>query len=198
MFVIKRNGKRETLNVDKIYRRIEVMTPGLKVKDKQIRQISKQVFSQCYEDILTRDVDGIILRVLGEKIDGNKQLDKLATRLAVSNLHRDTRRRFSSSMKLLHDNKKIDDEEYDIIKENKESLDNIIVCDRDFDFDFKTFQELSKKLESVEGRVVERIQYYVLRHALHMWKSDIDHMIEEYHKVSCDRDLVLSCMLSHV
>lgn len=198
MFVIKKNGKKETLNVEKIYKRIEKMTPGINVDESLLRWFSEEVLARCYEDIPTREVDKILLQVLEGNLDKNKQIEVLAARVAVSNLHRDTRRKFSSSMKLLHDNNRLSDEEYDIVQEHKTFFDSCIVGDRDFNFDLNTFKEISKELEIVGDKTAERVQHYILRQSLHNWKSDVNHVVEDYHRISCDKNLLLSCIVSNV
>jgi len=195
MFVVKKSGKKESINLGKISKRIEKMTPGLDIEDEIIQMISGKVLGKCYENITTRKIDDILLQVLEENIDENKQIEALAARVAVSNLHKDTRSKFSSSMKLLHDNNKISDEVYEFIKENKTSLDNCIVGDRDFNYDLKTFKKISKELGMVGDKTVERVQYYILRQSLHTWKYDVDHVVRDYHMKSCNKDLLLSCIL---
>lgn len=198
MFVIKRNGKKETLKQEKILKRLQIMNAGLKISEKEIEYFSKQVFNDCYDGISSQNVDKKIVDILEENINGNKEIDTLAARISVSILHSETSKKFSSSMKKLYANNRLNKEEYKFIKEHKEILNEAVISDRDFDFNLETFRILSAGLESANGKRLERIQYYILRQTLKDCRGDIDQAIQEYRRLSCDQHLLLSSLLTHV
>lgn len=119
---------------------------------------------------------------------------QLAARIAVSNLHKNTLKSFSETVKIManHINPKngepaplIAPDVCEIIEENAERLDSEIVYDRDFDYDYFGFKTLERSyLLRVNGRVVERPQHMLMRVAVGIHKRDIDAAVETYHLLS--------------
>ncbi|KAF2284321.1 hypothetical protein GH714_020454 [Hevea brasiliensis] len=77
---------------------------------------------------------------------------KLAARIVVSNLHKNTKKSFSETIKIMynHFNERsglkaplIADDVYEIIMKNAACLDSEIIYDRDFDYDYFGFKTLN-------------------------------------------------------
>jgi ribonucleoside-diphosphate reductase alpha chain len=119
---------------------------------------------------------------------------RLASRIAVSNLHKNTTKSFSDTMQLLYDctDSKtgkyvplLADDIWAIVKENAELLDSTIIYDRDYGFDYFGFKTLEKSyLLKVDGKVVERPQHLYMRVAVGIHRDDIDNVIKTYHLMS--------------
>jgi ribonucleoside-diphosphate reductase alpha chain len=118
----------------------------------------------------------------------------LASRIAVSNLHKNTTKSFSETMRKLYDyvdsasGKKtplIADDVWQIIEENAELLDSSIIYDRDFGFDYFGFKTLEKSyLLKVDGKIVERPQHMYMRVAIGIHKVDVESAIKTYNLMS--------------
>ena len=118
----------------------------------------------------------------------------LASRIAVSNLHKNTKKSFSETVKDLYEyidpktNEKaplISDEVYSVIKKNADVLDSTIIYDRDFRYDFFGFKTLERSyLLKLNGEVAERPQQMLMRVAIGIHTDDIDSAIETYNYMS--------------
>ena len=118
----------------------------------------------------------------------------LAARIAVSNLHKQTDKQFSTVMTTLFEyvdpkNNKlspmISQETYDIVMKHKEELNSAIVYDRDFNYQYFGFKTLERSyLLRVNGQVAERPQHMIMRVAIGIHGDDIDHIIETYNLMS--------------
>src|SRR5690606_38937468 len=115
---------------------------------------------------------------------------QLAARIAVSNLHKNTKKSFSETMAALYDyvdprSKQpaplIADDVYEIIMKNADILDSSIIYDRDFSYDYFGFKTLERSyLLKLNGRIVERPQHMLMRVAVGIHKEDIPAAIETY------------------
>ena len=119
---------------------------------------------------------------------------QLAARITVSNLHKNTKKSFSETIKEMfaHVNKLsglkapfIADDVYEIIMKNAARLDSEIIYDRDFDYDYFGFKTLERSyLLKTNGVVIERPQHMLMRVAIGIHKNDIDSAINTYHILS--------------
>ncbi|KAF8138069.1 ribonucleotide reductase alpha subunit [Mycena galopus ATCC 62051] len=118
----------------------------------------------------------------------------LAARIAISNLHKETKKSFSQVISDLFNfiNPKtgkraalISQETYDVVSKNAETLDAAIIYNRDFNYNYFGFKTLERSyLLRIEGRIVERPQHLIMRVAVGIHGSDLDHVIETYNLMS--------------
>lgn len=118
----------------------------------------------------------------------------LASRIAVSNLHKNTVKSFSATMRKLHQyvdkatgklSPLIADDVMQIIEEHADILDSSIIYDRDYAFDYFGFKTLEKSyLLKIDGKVAERPQHMYMRVAVGIHKHNIDEVIKTYHLMS--------------
>jgi ribonucleoside-diphosphate reductase alpha chain len=193
MYVIKRNGKKESVKFDKITARIEKlsysMSPLVNVID-----VAKKVIEGIYDGVTTTELDNLAAETAASLTTKHPDYAQLASRIAVSNLHKNTIKSFSDTMKMLHEYKDkasgrhtpmIADDVMEIITANAELLDSSIIYDRDFGFDYFGFKTLEKSyLLRIDGKVVERPQHMYMRVAIGIHKEDIDSAIKTYNMMS--------------
>jgi ribonucleoside-diphosphate reductase subunit M1 len=118
----------------------------------------------------------------------------LAARIAISNLHKETKKVFSQVVEDLYTyinpktNKHspmIADNIYQIIMDNAERLNSAIIYDRDFKYNFFGFKTLERSyLLKINGKVAERPQHLIMRVAVGIHGTDIDAAIETYNLMS--------------
>lgn len=118
----------------------------------------------------------------------------LAARIAVSNLHKQTKKQFSAVIDDLFNyvnprNKKpapmIAQNIHDIVMKNAEELNSAIVYDRDFNYQYFGFKTLERSyLLRLNGKVAERPQHMIMRVAIGIHGEDIESAIETYHLMS--------------
>lgn len=192
MFVIKRSGRKEAVSLDKILRRIQNLCIGLNPIVEPVI-VSQKVVQGLKDGITTTELDNLAAQTSAAMISSHPDYGTLAARIAVSNLHKNTRESFSRNIKEMYRyvdakigkaalvSKRI----YDIVQANKEKLDAAIDYTRDFDFDYFGFRTLERSyLLKMHGKVAERPQQLFMRVALGIHHEDIDAAIETYHLMS--------------
>ncbi len=193
MYVIKRNGRQESVKFDKITARIEKLSyslsPFINVID-----VAKKVIEGIYAGVPTTELDNLAAETAASLTTKHPDYALLASRIAVSNLHKNTTKSFSETMRKLHQytdkaNGKvlpmIADDVMQIIETNAELLDSSIIYDRDFGFDYFGFKTLEKSyLLKIDGVVAERPQHMYMRVAIGIHKEDIDSAIKTYNLMS--------------
>ncbi len=194
MQVIKRNGKRESVKFDKITARIEKLCYGLDRRFVNSIDVAKKVIEGLFDGVSTTELDNLAAETAASLTVKHPDFALLASRIAVSNLHKNTIKSFSKTMQLLYDcvDKKagkkaplLSDDVWAIIQEHGELLDSTIIYDRDYGFDYFGFKTLEKSyLLKVDGKVVERPQHMYMRVAIGIHKNDIESVISTYHMMS--------------
>ncbi|MDH4058508.1 MAG: ribonucleoside-diphosphate reductase subunit alpha, partial [Cyclobacteriaceae bacterium] len=111
-----------------------------------------------------------------------------------SNLHKVTSKSFSNTMKRLYtyvDPKTgenaplVSKETWKIVRDHAAELDEAIIYDRDFSYDYFGFKTLERSyLMKVDGKVVERPQHMLMRVSVGIHGEDIPAAIETYHLLS--------------
>ena len=119
---------------------------------------------------------------------------RLAARISVSNLHKNTKKSFSEVMEDLYTyvnprtGKKaplLADDVYKVIMENKEVLDSTIIYNRDFGYDYFGFKTLERSyLLKLNGEIAERPQHMLMRVSIGIHLNDLDAAIETYELMS--------------
>jgi len=193
MRVIKRNGDIEPVNFNKISARIKKLCYEL---DKRVDhlKITQKVIEGLIDNITTTEIDTLAAETSAGMASIHADYNKLASRIAVTNLHKNTKKTFSIVMRDLYEytnpktNKHsplISEEVYKVIERNASSIDSAIVYDRDFNYDYFGFKTLHRAyLLKINGKVAERPQHMLMRVALGFHGKDIDSAIDTYNKMS--------------
>ncbi|MGI4020183.1 MAG: ribonucleoside-diphosphate reductase subunit alpha [Janthinobacterium lividum] len=194
MFVIKRDGKVESVKFDKITARVEKLCYGLNSALVDPIDVAKKVIEGLYDGVTTSELDNLAAETAASLTTKHPDYALLASRIAVSNLHKNTQKSFSGTMKKLYeyvDRKTgknaslIAEDVWEVIEKNAELLDSTIIYDRDFGFDYFGFKTLEKSyLLKIEGQIVERPQHLYMRVAIGIHKQDVESAIKTYHLMS--------------
>ena len=193
MYVVKRDGRKEAVKFDKITARIVKMCYGL---DPLVspEAVAMKVIEGIYDGVTTTVLDNLAAEVAAAKTIDHPDYALLASRIAVSNLHKETKKTFSEVIDDMHhyiDPKTgqnaslIADDVYDIIVENRDLLDSSIIYDRDFRYDYFGFKTLTRSyLMKLNGIIVERPQQMLMRVAVGIHKADVQSAIKTYNLMS--------------
>lgn len=193
MFVLKRDGRKESVKFDKITARIKKLCYGLNpIVDET--KVAMKVIEGLYDGVTTSELDNLAAEVAATMTVTHPDFALLASRIAVSNLHKNTKKSFSQTMQDLYgyidpktgENASLLAEDvYKVINDNAEYLDSQIIYDRDFSYDFFGFKTLERSyLLKLDGNVAERPQHMLMRVAIGIHKEDIDSAIDTYHLMS--------------
>lgn len=191
--VVKRNGKKEPVMLDKILDRITQQTYGL---DKLIIpfEVAQKVIEGITPDIKTQVLDQLAMETAASLATKHPDYSILAARLAITNLHKETKKSFSETVTDLY--KYIDPKTgkhspivsesfHNIVKKHADEIDSAIVHSRDHNFDYFGFKTLEKSyLLKLDGKVAERPQYMYMRTALQVWGENLEKVIETYNTLS--------------
>ncbi|MBK8228778.1 MAG: ribonucleoside-diphosphate reductase subunit alpha [Flavobacteriales bacterium] len=193
MYVVKRDGRREAVKFDKITARVKKLCYELDpIVD--ATQVTLKVIDGIFDGVTTTQLDNLTAEVAATMTVKHPDYAQLASRIAVSNLHKNTKKSFSETMKDLYtylDPKTgaraalLADDVHEIIQKNAEVLDSAIIYDRDFNYDYFGFKTLERSyLLRLHGQVVERPQHMLMRVAIGIHKSDIESAIRTYNDLS--------------
>lgn len=194
MFVIKRDGTRESVKFDKITARIQKLSYGLEPSHVDPILVAKKVIDGVYDGVTTIELDNLAAETAAGLTSRHPDYAQLASRIAVSNLHKNTIKSFSKTIEALHnyiDPKTglraslIADDVYEIVVNNAHTLDSSIIYDRDFGYDYFGFKTLERSyLLKMNAMVAERPQHMIMRVAVGIHKNDIESAIRTYNLMS--------------
>ena len=194
MHVIKRDGRQESVKFDKITARIQKLCYGLDPNHVDSVSVAMKVIQGIFPGVTTVQLDNLAAETAASMTTRHPDYALLASRIAISNLHKITKKSFSETMKDLYlyvDPKTqqhaplIADDVYEIIRDNATELDSTIIYDRDFGYDYFGFKTLEKSyLLKINGQVAERPQHMLMRVAVGIHKNDIAQAIKTYELMS--------------
>lgn len=194
MYVVKRDGKKEPVLFDKITSRISKLCYGLNQDFIDPAEITMKVISGVYPGITTVELDTLAAETSASMTTKHPDYATLAARIAVSNLHKETKKQFSAVMADLYNynnpkNKKhspmISKETFDIIQDNADVFNSAIIYDRDYGYSYFGFKTLERSyLLKIDGRVAERPQHMLMRVSIGIHGKDIPSILETYNLLS--------------
>ncbi len=178
---------------DKITARIRKLNYGLNPLVDPVR-VAMRVIEGLYDGVTTSELDNLAAEIAATMTTTHPDYAKLAARISVSNLHKNTKKSFSETMEDLYNyinprtGKKaplLSDEVYKIIKKNADKLDSSIIYNRDFGYEFFGFKTLERSyLLKLNGKIVERPQHMLMRVSIGIHLDDIESALETYELMS--------------
>ena len=193
MFVVKRDGRKEPIMFDKITARIRKLNYGLNPLVDPVR-VAMRVIEGLYDGVTTSELDNLAAEIAATMTTTHPDYAKLAARISVSNLHKNTKKSFSATMKDLYEyvnprtGKRaplLSDEVYATIEKNADKIDSSIIYNRDFGYDFFGFKTLERSyLLKLNGQIVERPQHMLMRVSIGIHLTDLDAAFETYELMS--------------
>ncbi len=193
MYVVKRDGHKEPMMFDKITARVRKLCYGLNELVDPVK-VAMRVIEGLYDGVTTSELDNLAAEIAATMTTTHPDYAKLAARISVSNLHKNTKKSFSEVMEDLYTyvnprtGKKaplLSDEVYNVIQENKERLDSTIIYNRDFGYDYFGFKTLERSyLLKLNGKIAERPQHMLMRVSVGIHLNDLDAAIETYELMS--------------
>ena len=193
MYVIKRDGRKEPVMFDKITARIRKLCYGLNPLVDPVK-ISLRVIEGLYDGVTTSELDNLAAEVAATMTTAHPDYAKLAARVSVSNLHKNTKKTFSEVMTDMYNyvNPRtgkeaplVADDVYKVIMDNKEELDSSIIYSRDFGYDYFGFKTLERSyLLKLNGKIAERPQHMLMRVSIGIHLDDLESVKETYELMS--------------
>lgn len=192
MRIQKRNGKFEALSFDKVLRRIKNLANDKNlgvIKDVECDLVSQKVIREIVDGITSKQLDVLASDICTAMSADNPGYGELASRIAISNLHKSTPKKFSEAVKILLEEGVVNKEFAKLVEIHSETLDEHIIDSRDYLFDFfgiSTLEKgyLLKVLKKDTKTIVERPQYMWMRVAVALHKDDLPKVFETYEHLS--------------
>lgn len=195
MKIQKRDGRLEQLSIDKIIYRLKKLkndTTLGKLTTIDTDPIALRIVASIYDGVSSSELDEETARIAISMTE-NLEYAKLASRIIISNLHKNTTECFSENMEKLYNN--IDkngmpapvlaDNIIEFIRENKDIINEEIDYSRDYSFDYFGFKTLEKSyLMKLNGKLIERPQHLYMRVAIQVNLGDIQNVLKTYHLIS--------------
>ncbi|WP_417367437.1 ribonucleoside-diphosphate reductase subunit alpha [Flavobacterium beibuense] len=193
MNVVKRDGRREPVMFDKITDRIRILCYELNELVDPVK-VAMRVIEGLYDGVNTSELDNLAAETAASMTTTHPDYAQLAARIAVSNLHKNTKKSFSETMHDMYNyvnprtgqaSPLLSDEVYEVIMANAEVLDSTIIYNRDFNYDYFGFKTLERSyLLKINGKIVERPQHMLMRVSIGIHIDDIEAAIETYELMS--------------
>ncbi len=188
MQVIKRDGRCERIMLDKITHRIVTLCldiEGQRSLNNLVDpvKVAIKVVEGLYDGVTTVNLDILAAETAASMTTDHPDYAMLAARIAISNLHKETKESFSDVVYDLFEYVNpqtgnhaplISDDVFDIVNENKELLNGWVNYNNDYDYDYFGFKTLEKSyLLKIDGKVAERPQHMLMRVSLGIHGRDL-------------------------
>src|SRR5690606_2089663 len=193
MYVIKRNGTKEPVMFDKITDRIKKLCYGLNDLVDSVK-VAMRVIEGLYDGVTTSELDNLAAETAASMTIAHPDYAQLAARIAISNLHKNTKKSFSDTMSEMYHyinprtnqaSPLLSDEVYEVIQANAAYLDSRVIYNRDFNYDYFGFKTLERSyLLKINGKIVERPQHMLMRVSVGIHLNDLEAAIETYELMS--------------
>jgi ribonucleoside-diphosphate reductase alpha chain len=193
MYVVKRDGRKEPVMFDKITDRVRKLCYELNELVDPVK-VAMRVIEGLYDGVTTSELDNLAAETAASMTITHPDYAQLAARIAVSNLHKNTKKSFSETMNDMYhyvnprtgqESPLLSDEVYEAIMANAEALDSTIIYNRDFNYDYFGFKTLERSyLLRINGQIVERPQHMLMRVSVGIHLNDIAAAIETYELMS--------------
>ena len=194
MQVVKRDGSKQDVSFDKVLSRIRIAAEGLEVNPTLIAQ---RTLARIYDGVKTSELDELAAQLSISLMTTNPDYGTLASRIAVSNHHRNTSDKFTEVVQALANQtlektgektSNVSQELVEICEKYGPEIDAKIDYNRDYLFDyfgFKTLEKLQYLLRDTKGKTLERPQHLLMRVSLALWGSiDLERAFETYDLLS--------------
>ncbi|MFN8371037.1 MAG: ribonucleotide reductase N-terminal alpha domain-containing protein [Bacteriovoracaceae bacterium] len=194
MKVKTRSGKLEPVSFDKITNRIQNLVIGLNEKYIDPIVVAQKTIEGIYDGISTQELDVLSAETCAYLSSTHPDYSVLGARILLSNLHRNTPNTFSECMEKLYLNKRgftgehaplISRELYELSQKHAHTINQMIKNVRDFEYDYFGYKTLEKSyLLKIDGVIIERPQYMIMRVALGIHMEDFDNAFKTYELMS--------------
>ncbi|SCV74501.1 BQ2448_7530 [Microbotryum intermedium] len=156
--------------------------------------ITKRVIAGVYQGVTTVELDNLAAETAAAMTTRHPDYAILAARIAISNLHKETRKTFSHVIEDLYTyinpkngrpSSMISQETYEVIMANADRLNSAVIYDRDFGYNYFGFKTLERSyLLRIDGKVAERPQHMLMRVAVGIHSHDIERVLQSYNLMS--------------
>ena len=193
MYVTKRNGKKEIIAFDKILKRVKKL--GIEANlNLNYTQIVMKVIEQLYDGIPTSKIDEFTAQQCASDITIHPDFGDLASRIVISNNHKNTDDNFTKVVKKLYNytcsitkkNKPLVSKQlYDNVCALSKEYNDMIDYNRDYLIDYFGFKTLERAyLMNINKIITERPQHMWMRVSVALHGTNLTAVKETYDLMS--------------
>jgi ATP cone domain len=151
MFILKRDGRKQSVSFDKITKRIVTLCDGLDPAVDPI-VVAQKVVQGVYPGVTTSQLDELASETAASCSTQHPDFAKLAARISISNMHKNTEESFSKVISKafghIHPKTKqpaplVSEQLFKVVEANKEKIEGAIKHDRDYLFEYFGSRDLS-------------------------------------------------------
>jgi len=176
MRVLKRNGSNQEVSFDKVIRRIKYkcLEEPVCLKVDYV-SIAQKVCSRIYDGVKTTELDELSANICVGLSTDEPEYAQVASRIIVSNNHKNTPKSFVECVNLLYNNKDnldnssplISDILFNVVNHFQDDIENKINYGRDYMFSYFGFKVLEGSyLKKINQNIIERPQHMLMRVSL--------------------------------
>ena len=185
MNVEKRSGKLEAVNLNKITARIEKLCYGLNREFVDPIEVSKKVVAGLYDGVTTEELDRLAAEQSATLAIRHPDYMLVGGRITTSAIHKVTPKRFSDAVYTLDCAGVLLEKLVKVVRKNEDFLNSLVIQSRDYSYDFFGIQTLSRSyLLKLDGKIIERVQYMLLRVSVGIFGDDMDRVASNYNLLS--------------
>lgn len=185
LYVLKRDGNEQPVRFDKVTDRIKLlccMQPPLDSDVIDPSEVAQAVIRGIFPGVKTTELDNLAAETAAYRSQQHPHYDKLAARLTVSNLHKETSGDVIQVLRQLHDYVNattgqaapmIDEPQFRFALRNEHALRKAVKYNRDYRYNYFGYKTLERSyLLRCDGKIVERPQDMLMRVAIGIHYSD--------------------------
>lgn len=194
MYVIKRDNTPQEISFDKILRRVKNLGHNIEPKlSINYAPLVMKVIDQLHNNIKTTTIDELAAEQCASMTTTHPNYGVLASRIVISNNHKNTDESYFNSVEKLWNFKDINnnnsslisDELYNVVNQNKQQIEEMIDYNRDYLIDYFGFKTLERAyLMRINNIIIERPQHMWMRVAIGIHGSDLVSVKETYDLMS--------------
>lgn len=192
--VKKRNGSNECVSFDKILNRVKILgnynNSNLNIN---YTKLVIKIIDQLYDGIETSLIDELTAQQCASMTTVHPDYGILASRILISNHHKNTEKSFTKVMEKLYNFKdihgesfpKVNEKLYNVVLKYGKKIDKMIDYSRDYNFDYFGFKTLERAyLMRYNNIIVERPQHMWMRVSIGIHGTDLEKIKETYDLMS--------------
>jgi ribonucleoside-diphosphate reductase alpha chain len=190
MQILKRDGKKEAINFDRMVDFVNRYCFGLNKDFVSPIQVAKRTLEGVYDGVTIQELIQLSVETAASMTTKHPDYSLLAGRLAVSELHKNTDESFANTVEKMffyknpkngEDAPMVSRELYENVIKNSLQLDSAIDYNRDYKYDYFGFKTLERTyLLKMDSRPIERPQHMLMRVAVGIHKDNLDEAINTY------------------
>ncbi|AIE47862.1 ribonucleotide reductase large subunit [Peridroma alphabaculovirus] len=185
LYVIKRDGSRQDVRLDKITARVKSLCYNLNQNYVDPAAVTLRVVKGIRAGVTTEELDLYTANVAATMTYVHHDYAVLAGRILIDNMHKQVGSNFCNVVTALHSHGLVADELLDVAVRNRALIDAAIDHGRDFDYKYFGYKTLENGyLLKIGNKVAERPQHMLMRVAIGIHGDDMDRVLESYEMMS--------------